>query len=515
MYDTVKGGDYLVDQPAAEILAREAIDAVYELEHRGLPFNRTPDGRIDQRRFGGHTRNFGEGPVRRSCYAADRTGHMILQTMYQNAVKNQVRFFNEYLVLDLLINDGQACGVVALEIRTGEIHTFHARAVLFATGGYGRAWRVTSNAFACTGDGMAIAYRSGIPLEDMEMYQFHPTGIYKVGVLLSEAARGEGGKLLNGKGEYFMERYMPTLKDLAPRDIVSRSMIQEVKEGRGVDGKDYLFLDVRHLGAKTIAEKLPDITDFARNYLGVEPITEPVPIQPTAHYAMGGIPTDEDARVVIDPQWTPLPGFYAAGEVACVSVHGANRLGTNSLVDLIVFGRRAGKHMAKFIAENSHAPLPDEPEAYAREWVDHLYSSVGGESAARVRSTLQNEMDDKVFVERSEQSLRHALDTLDGLQETYKRAQLQDKGKKFNTELVEAIELGFLLDCAEATIHGALARTESRGAHFRLDYQKRDDVNWLKHTLAYKGVKAHDVRLEYKDVILIDDPIFKPKERKY
>jgi succinate dehydrogenase / fumarate reductase flavoprotein subunit len=515
MYDTVKGGDYLVDQPAAEILAREAIDAVYELEHRGLPFNRTVDGRIDQRRFGGHTRNFGEGPVRRSCYAADRTGHMILQTMYQSAVKNQVRFFNEYLALDLLINDGQACGVVAMEIRTGEIHTFHAKAVLFATGGYGRAWRVTSNAFACTGDGMAIAYRRGIPLEDMEMYQFHPTGIYKVGVLLSEAARGEGGKLLNGKGEYFMERYMPTLKDLAPRDIVSRCIIQEVKEGRGVDGKDYVFLDVRHLGAKTISEKLPDITDFARNYLGVEPITEPVPIQPTAHYAMGGIPTDEEARVVIDPQWTPLPGFYAAGEVACVSVHGANRLGTNSLVDLIVFGRRAGKHMAKFIAENSHAPLPGEPEAYARELVGQLYSSVGGESAARVRSTLQNEMDDKVFVERSEQSLRRALDTLDGLQETYKRVQLQDKGRKFNTEMVEAIELGFLLDCAEATIHGALARTESRGAHFRLDFQQRDDVNWLKHTLAYKGAIARDVRLDYKDVKLIDDPIFKPKERKY
>ena len=515
MYDTVKGGDYLVDQPAAEILAREAIDAVYELEHRGLPFNRTVDGRIDQRRFGGHTRNFGEGPVRRSCYAADRTGHMILQTMYQSAVKNQVRFFSEFLALDLLINDGQACGVVALEIRTGEIHTFHAKAVLFATGGYGRAWRVTSNAFACTGDGMAIAYRRGIPLQDMEMYQFHPTGIYKVGVLLSEAARGEGGKLLNGKGEYFMERYMPTLKDLAPRDIVSRCIIQEVKEGRGVDGKDYVFLDVRHLGAKTIAEKLPDITDFARNYLGVEPITEPVPIQPTAHYAMGGIPTDEDARVVIDPQWTPQPGFYAAGEVACVSVHGANRLGTNSLVDLIVFGRRAGKHIARFIAENSHAPLPNEPEAYARELVDHLYSSTGAESAARVRSTLQNEMDDKVFVERSDQGLRLALDTLDGLQETYKRVQLQDKGKRFNTELTEAIELGFLLDCAEATIHGALARTESRGAHFRLDYEKRDDVNWLKHTLAYKGARAHDVRLDYKDVKLIDDPIFKPKERKY
>jgi succinate dehydrogenase / fumarate reductase flavoprotein subunit len=515
MYDTVKGGDYLVDQPAAEILAREAIDAVYELEHRGLPFNRTPDGRIDQRRFGGHTRNYGEGPVRRSCYAADRTGHMILQTMYQNAIKNQVRFFNEYLVLDLLLSEGQACGVVAMEIRTGEIHTFHAKAVLFATGGYGRAWKVTSNAFACTGDGMAIAYRRGIPLEDMEMYQFHPTGIYKVGVLLSEAARGEGGKLLNGKNEYFMERYMPTLKDLAPRDIVSRCIVQEVKEGRGVDGKDYVFLDVRHLGAKVIAEKLPDITDFARNYLGVEPITEPVPIQPTAHYAMGGIPTDIEGRVVIDPQWMPLPGCYAAGEVACVSVHGANRLGTNSLVDLIVFGRRAGKHMAQFIKENDHVPLPPEPETFGRELVNRLYTSTGGESAARIRSELQNEMDANVFVERSERSLHHALDTLDGLQDAYARVQMQDKGKRFNTELVEAVELGFLLDCAEATIHGALARTESRGAHYRLDYPKRDDANWLKHTLAYKGTKAHDVRLEYKDVILIDDPIFKPKERKY
>src|SRR5947209_4030547 len=435
MYDTVKGGDYLVDQPAAEILTREAIDAVYELEHRGLPFNRTKDGRIDQRRFGGHTRNYGEGPVRRSCYAADRTGHMILQTMYQSAIKNQVSFFNEYLVLDLLLSDGQACGVVAMQIRTGEIHTFHSKAVLFATGGYGRAWRVTSNAFACMGDGMAIAYRRGIPLQDMEMYQFHPTGIYKIGVLLSEAARGEGGKLLNNNGEYFMERYMPTLKDLAPRDIVSRCMLQEIHEGRGIDGKDYLYLDLRHLGAKLIEEKLPDITDFARNYLGVEPITEPVPIQPTAHYAMGGIPTDNDGRVVIDPQWTPMPGFYAAGEVACVSVQGANRLGTDPLVDVIVFGGLAGKHVAPFIAQNDHAPLPPEPEDFAREIVDRLYTSTGGESAALIRSTLQNEMDDKVFVERSDQSLRRALDTLDALQETYKRVQMKDKGKTFNTKL--------------------------------------------------------------------------------
>jgi succinate dehydrogenase / fumarate reductase flavoprotein subunit len=515
MYDTVKGGDYLVDQPAAEILAREAIDAVYELEHRGLPFNRTEDGRIDQRRFGGHTRNFGEGPVRRSCYAADRTGHMILQTMFQSAIKNEVRFFNEYLMLDLLINEGHACGVTALEIRTGEIHTFHAKTVLFATGGYGRAWRVTSNAFACMGDGMSVAYRRGIPLQDMEMYQFHPTGIYKVGVLLSEAARGEGAKVLNGKGEYFMERYMPTLKDLAPRDIVSRCIIQEINEGRGVDGKDYVYLDVRHLGAKVIQEKLPDITDFARNYLGVEPITEPVPIQPTAHYAMGGIPTDVEGRVVIDSQWTPMPGFYAAGEVACVSVHGANRLGTNSLVDLIVFGRRAGKHIAKYIAENDLVPLPPEPEAYSRELVNKLLTSTGHESSARVRGVLQQEMLDRVFVERNEKGMTQALDVVAQLQDAYQNVELQDKGKTFNTELVEAIELGFLLDCAEATVHGALARKESRGAHYRTDYQQRDDANWLKHTLAYKGKSSHDVRLDYKDVILIDDPIFKPKERKY
>src|SRR5579875_34555 len=515
MYDTVKGGDYLVDQPAAEILARDAIDAIYELEHRGLPFDRTPDGRIDQRRFGGHTRNYGEAPVRRSCKAADRTGHMLLQTMYQNAIKNEVRFFNEYLMLDLLINERRFCGAFTMEIRTGEIHTFHAKAVLFATGGYGRAWKVTSNAFACMGDGMSIAYRRGIPLQDMEMYQFHPTGLYKVGVLLSEGARGEGAKILNGIGEYFMERYMPTLKDLAPRDIVSRCIIKEISEGNGVDGKDYVYLDLRHLGAQVLEEKLPDITDFARNYLGVEPINEPVPIQPTAHYAMGGIPTDLDGRVVIDPQWTPMPGFYAAGEAACVSVHGANRLGTNSLVDLIVFGRRAGKHMARFIAENDMATLPPQPEDQARQLVERLMTSTGHESSARVRSTLQQEMMDRVFVERDEKGLTQALDVVAGLQEAYQKVELQDKGKTFNTELVEAIELGFLLDCAEATVHGALARKESRGAHYRTDYEKRDDANWLKHTLIYKCATSRDARLDYKDVILIDDPIFKPKERKY
>src|SRR6187402_3270937 len=350
MYDTIKGGDYLVDQDAAEILAREAIETVIELEHMGLPFNRTPDGKIDQRRFGGHTRNFGEGPVRRSCFAADRTGHMILQTLYQQAIKHGVEFFDEYHVVDLLLDSpatgGAAKGVVAYRIADGEMHIFRAAAVMFATGGFGRMFRITSNAFALTGDGVAMTYRRGIPMQDMEFYQFHPTGIVGIGILLSEAARGEGGYLLDNDGFRFMERYAPKLMELAPRDMVSRAIYQEIRAGRGIDGKDYVYLDVRHLGRKVIEEKLPDITDFARVYQGVEPLTEPVPIQPTAHYAMGGIPTDLFARVTRDKDSTVVPGLYAAGETACVSVHGANRLGTNSLVDLFVFGRRAGRAMA-------------------------------------------------------------------------------------------------------------------------------------------------------------------------
>ncbi|HEU5367662.1 MAG TPA: succinate dehydrogenase flavoprotein subunit, partial [Ktedonobacterales bacterium] len=389
MFDTVKGGDYLTDQDAAEVLAREAIDAVYDLEHWGLPFNRMPDGRIDQRRFGGHTRNYGEGPVRRTCYAADRTGHMILQTMFQQSIKNQVRFFNEYLALDLVMVDDAVAGVVAMDLRDGEIHTFHAKVVLFATGGYGRAWRITSNALACMGDGMAITYRRGIPLQDMEMYQFHPTGLYKIGVLLSEAARGEGGILRNSEGERFMERYTPTLKDLAPRDMVSRAIVQEIKEGRGVmPTKDAVFIDLTHLGKEVIDAKLPDITDFARTYLDIEPINQPVPIQPTAHYAMGGIPTDIEGRVIRDEHKAVVPGFYAAGEVACVSVHGANRLGTNSLVDLIVFGRRAGKHIARFVHEWDFLPLPKEPESFAREMVERLRDRAKGEPQINIRNEL-------------------------------------------------------------------------------------------------------------------------------
>lgn len=513
MFDTVKGGDYLVDQDAGEVLTREAIEAVYDLEHWGLPFNRTPDGKIDQRRFGGHSRNFGEGPVRRSCYAADRTGHMILQTMYQQSIKNQVRFFNEYMMLDLLISDGQACGVVALCLRDGTIHTFHAKTVVLATGGYGRAWRITSNALACTGDGMAVAYRRGIPLEDMEMYQFHPTGLYKIGILLSEAARGEGAYLLNNEGERFCIRYAPTMQELAPRDMVSRFIVQEIAEGRGIDGKDYVYLSVAHLGKETIDAKLPDITDFARNYLGVEPYYEPVPIQPTAHYAMGGIPTDIEGRVVMDEQNSVLPGLYAAGEVACVSVHGANRLGTNSLVDLIVFGRRAGKHIAaKWLPEAEFAPLPSNPDIYATEMVEGLLSRTTGETQENIRAELRDMMMEYVGVVRSEESLKNATAKLVELKERFASIRLMDRTRTFNTELMEVIELGNLIECSEATIAGALARKESRGAHYRTDYEKRDDANFLRHTLAFRSETAGAPELRYKPVVITE---FQPKERKY
>jgi succinate dehydrogenase / fumarate reductase flavoprotein subunit len=512
-FDTVKGGDYLVDQPAALLMTEEAVPAIYELEHWGLPFDRTPEGKIDQRRFGGHTRNHGEAPVKRACYSADRTGHMILQTLYQQCVKRDVRFFNEFYVLDQLMTDGRCAGVVAYELATGELHVFRSKAVLYATGGYGRMFKVSSNAHTLTGDGPSVLFRRGIPLQDMEFFQFHPTGVYKLGILLSEAVRGEGGILLNAEGERFMERYAPTVIDLAPRDMVSRAIYQEIKEGRGVGPKrDAVYLDVRHLPRDVIEEKLPDVTEFARVYLGVEPTTEPVPIQPTAHYAMGGIPTNVDGQVVVGETETPVPGMYAAGECACVSVHGANRLGTNSLLDIVVFGRRGGKHMAGF-AQNAGLPeLPDvHPETLVRERLQALMNRPEGANAADIRSELQQQMFDLGFVVRSEESLRKMREILDGLHERFERVYVQDTGKMFNTELMEVVELGFLLDCADALVAAALARDESRGAHYREDHPLRDDANWLKHSLAYRQEDG-SIRLETKPVKM--GP-YVPMERKY
>jgi succinate dehydrogenase / fumarate reductase flavoprotein subunit len=499
-----------VDQDAAEVLAQEAVETVYELEHWGLPFDRTPDGKIAQRPFGGHTHHFGQGPVRRSCYAADHTGHMILQTIYQQCVRHNVQFFEEYHVLDLLVQDGVACGVTAYQILTGEIHTFRAKVVLFATGGMGRMFSITSNAHALTGDGPAIALRRGVPLEDMEFFQFHPTGIYKMGILITEAVRGEGGILLNSEGERFMERYSPTLLDLAPRDIVSRSIYLEVQAGRGIQGKDYVYLDASRLGRKVVEAKLPDIADFCRTYLGIDPAVEPMPVQPTAHYAMGGIPTDVHGRVLLDDKNTPLPGFYAAGECACVSVHGANRLGTNSLVDLVVFGRRAGRDMARYLREHDFVPLPDEPECEACDEVERLLAGQGDESVAVIRQELQKSMMDHVGVFRVEAQIEAEVAKIHELQERYRRVSLQDKHKRFNTELLEAIELGYLLDLAEITAASALARQESRGAHTREDYPQRDDERWLKHTLAYRTERG--VELKYKPVSITR---FEPKPRTY
>jgi succinate dehydrogenase / fumarate reductase flavoprotein subunit len=512
-FDTVKGGDYLVDQPAAQLMTEEAVHAVYELEHWGLPFNRTPDGKIDQRRFGGHTRNHGEAAVKRACFAADRTGHMILQTLYQQCVKRDVRFFNEFYVLDLLLAEGATAGVVAYELATGELHVFRAKSVLFATGGYGRMFKVSSNAHTLTGDGPAVVYRRGIPLEDMEFFQIHPTGVYKMGILLSEAVRGEGGILLNDDGERFMERYAPTVKDLAPRDLVSRAIYQEIKEGRGVGpDRDAVYLDVRHLPREVIEEKLPDVTEFARVYLNVEPTTDPVPIQPTAHYAMGGIPTNVDAQVVTGEDETPVPGLYAAGECACVSVHGANRLGTNSLLDIVVFGKRGGKHMAEYANGVDRPELPEpKPERAIRAQLEGLKGRDLGTNAADIRKDLQDNMFDLAFVLRTEEGLRKMQEILGELRERFDHVFVQDTGSMFNTELMEVMELEFLLDCADTRVAAALARDESRGGHFREDHPLRDDANWLKHSLAYPQEDG-SVRLEYKPVKL--GPYI-PMERKY
>jgi len=515
-FDTIKGGDYLVDQDAAEIMCKEAIDAVIDLEKMGLPFNRTPEGKIDQRRFGGHTRNHGEAAVRRSCFAADRTGHMILQTLYQNCIKNDVEFFNEFYVLDLLLTDDEngnpvTSGVVAYELATGEIHLFQAKSVVLATGGFGKVFKTTSNAHTLTGDGMGIVWRKGLPLEDMEFYQFHPTGLAGLGVLLTEGARGEGGILRNASGERFMERYAPTIKDLAPRDMVARAMVQEVREGRGAGPhKDYVYLDLTHLPAEQIEAKLPDITEFSRTYLGVDPITERVPVFPTAHYAMGGVPTNVETEVLRN-NTDIVPGLFAAGEVACVSVHGANRLGTNSLLDINVFGRRAGIAAAKYATSTEFVALPKMPATAVEDMVNRMKDSDGSERVAPIRKELQETMDMNAQVYRNDETLNQALSDVRALKERYKNVSIHDKGKRYNTDLLEAIELGFLLELAEVLVVSALARTETRGGHAREDYQTRDDKQFMKHTMAYADEKV-GVRLDYKPVVMTR---YEPMERKY
>ncbi|WLW52704.1 succinate dehydrogenase flavoprotein subunit [Streptomyces sp. YU58] len=518
-FDTVKGGDYLVDQDAAEILAKEAIDSVLDLEKMGLPFNRTPNGTIDQRRFGGHSRNHGEAPVRRSCYAADRTGHMILQTLYQNCVKEGVEFFNEFYVLDQLITevDGvkRSAGVVAYELATGEIHVFQAKAVIYASGGCGKFFKVTSNAHTLTGDGQAAVYRRGLPLEDMEFFQFHPTGIWRMGILLTEGARGEGGILRNKDGERFMEKYAPVMKDLASRDVVSRSIYTEIREGRGCGPEgDHVYLDLTHLPPEQLDAKLPDITEFARTYLGIEPYTDPIPIQPTAHYAMGGIPTNVEGEVLAD-NTTVVPGLYAAGEVACVSVHGANRLGTNSLLDINVFGKRAGIAAAEYSQKADFVELPENPAEQVISQVERLRDATGTERVSVLRRELQETMDANVMVFRTEQTIKTAVEKIAELRERYLNVSIQDKGKRFNTDLLEAIELGNLLDLAEVMAVSALARKESRGGHYREDYPNRDDVNFMRHTMAYREVGddgTETVRLDYKPVV---QTRYQPMERKY
>ena len=526
-FDTIKGGDYLVDQDAAEILAKEAIDAVIDLENMGMAFSRTPEGKIDQRRFGGHTRDHGKSPVRRSCFAADRTGHMILQTLYQNCVKHGINFFNEYYVLDLIMSEvdgpdgqkiSQPSAVVSYNLSSGELHVFQGKAFIFATGGFGKIFKTTSNAHTLTGDGVGIIWRQGLPLEDMEFFQFHPTGLAGLGILLTEGARGEGAILRNVNGERFMERYAPTIKDLAPRDIVSRCMLREVAEGRGAGpNKDYLYLDCTHLGKEILETKLPDITEFARTYLGVDPVTDPVPVMPTAHYAMGGIPTTVNAEVLRDST-TVVPGLYAAGECACVSVHGSNRLGTNSLLDINVFGKRAGNNAVEYVKTAGFAPLPDDPAKFVRELLEGIRGSTGTERIAVLRKELQEKMEAGAQVFRTDESLAEVTQTIHLLRERYKNIGVQDKGRRFNTDLLEAVELGFLLDLAEVVVFSARNRKESRGGHQREDFPTRDDENYLKHTMAYLTGDPHSadagdhIALGWKPVTITR---YQPMERKY
>ncbi len=518
-FDTVKGGDYLVDQQAAMILAEEAVRSVYELENMGLPFSRTAEGKIAQRRFGGHTRQHGEGPVHRSCYSADRTGHMILQTLYQQCIKNDVVFYDEFQTVDVILEGRRLAGIVTVELRTGAVHIFRSKAVLFATGGFGRLFKVTSNALACTGDGPAILARAGIPLMDMEFFQFHPTGIYRMGILITEGVRGEGGIMRNGAGERFMERYAPTLLDLAPRDMCSRAIMTEIAAGRGVrgDGKvdDYVWLDATHLGREVVETKIPDIADFCRTYLDVDPAEKPMPVQPTAHYAMGGIPTDTWGQVT--DGGVVWEGVYAAGECACVSVHGANRLGTNSLVDLIVFGRRGGQHIRDYVKQTDRVDLPKDACARYQRQYAQLTDGKRGPHAGPVYEAMQDTMMANVGVYRNAAGMEKALRDVQDLREAYLELRLTDSSPTFNSDLLGLLELRNMLDLSLLMAASALNRTESRGAHSREDFPERDDTEWLKHTLvtlenSEEPFGRQPVRMHYRPV---DISIWKPKPRTY
>ncbi len=505
MFDTIKGSDYLADQDIIERFVNEALKTVYEFEHMGVPFSRTDDGRINQRPFGGHS-----SP--RACFAQDITGHVLLHTLYEQCLQHNVLFFNEFQVLSLLVSDDVSRGLVAWDIREGGLHIFHARAVLLATGGYGRAWKVTSNAHANTGDGVALVLEAGLPLEDMEFVQFHPTGLYKHGILLSEAARGEGAYIINDKGERFMKTYAAAKMELAPRDIVSRSEQTEINEGRGIGGKDYVYLDLRHLGRKKIVERLPQIHDLALNYLKVDAIDEPVPIQPTAHYSMGGIPANVRTEVIKDAKGTVVKGLYTAGETSCLSLHGANRLGCNSLQDAATFGRIAGIHMTEFCRKNAFSQLPAKPLAVAQGKIDRLWQGQGKERHAPIREELQVNMTKYMGVFRNQDDMLKMLAIIKELQERCRQVTVDDRGGVFNLDLIEALELENLLSFSEVIVEGALARKESRGAHFRSDFPKRNDGEWLKHTLAWR--RDGKIALDFSKAVVIY-PQYQPQERKY
>jgi len=506
MYDTIKGSDYLGDQDVIELFVNEAIKTVYEYEHMGVPFSRTEDGKINQRPFGGHS-----SP--RACFSADITGHVLLHTLYEQCVKYNVHFYSEFQVFSLLIKDNVSRGLVAWDIREGGLHIFHSKTVLLATGGYGRAFKITSNSHANTGDSLALILENGLPLEDMEFVQFHPTGLYKHGILLSEAARGEGAYILNSDGERFMKKYASDKMELAPRDVVSRAEQTEINEGRGINGKDYVHLDLRHLGGKKIMERLPQVWELALNYLKVDGIKEPVPIKPTAHYSMGGIAANINAEVIRDAKGTVVMGLYTAGEASCLSLHGANRLGTNSLQDASTFGRIAGKNISKYVVENGYEDLPSNPLDVARAKISSLMDGNGGERHSKIREELQENMTKYVGVFRNEEDMLKLLKIIKQLQQRYKNVTIDDKGHAYNLDLFEAYEVGNLLSFSEIIVEGAIARKESRGAHYRTGFPKRDDKNWLKHTLAWKTEDGVKLDHSKKPVIFMDR--FPPQERKY